>query len=216
VILVGLAGEIGVGKTTVAARLAEHGAAVIDADRIAHGVLETDAVQAAIMARFGADIVAADGRVRRPALASLVFGPAPGHTAALEALEAIVHPVVRSRIESELTRLRVAAGDAGDKLVVVLDVPLLVQSGWAERCDRVIEVVCDNETRQKRLQARGWSAEAIAWRDAAWRRRMPSGGLQSVIDAERIATVDTSSAMSYTQGYVDRVWQWICGGSPPR
>jgi len=77
VILVGLAGQIGVGKSTVAACLAGHAAVVIDADRIAHDVLETQPVQDAVAARFGAEMLDESGRVRRPALAAVVFGTDP-------------------------------------------------------------------------------------------------------------------------------------------
>ncbi len=214
-ILVGLAGQIGVGKSTVAARLAEHGAHVIDADRLAHDVLEIASVRTAIVSRFGEAILDAEGRVHRPALAARVFGSTAEHTAALEDLEAIVHPVVRARMEAEIDRLQQDAGDQAENLVIVLDVPLLVQSGWAERCDRIIEVHCDDGVRKNRLRARGWSLESIGWRDAAWKRRMPGGGLKSVVDAARITTVDTSSTISYTQEVVDRIWRWIWGGSLP-
>ena len=151
-ILVGLAGQIGVGKSTVAACLAGHAAVVIDADRIAHDVLETQPVQDAVAARFGAEMLDESGRVRRPALAAVVFGPSPEHTAALDALEAIVHPPVRTRIEARIDQLCHDAGDAAANLVIVLDVPLLVQSGWAAACDRIVEVVCDESVRQERLQ----------------------------------------------------------------
>lgn len=214
-ILVGLAGQIGVGKSTVAARLAEHGAHVIDADRLAHGVLEIATVRTEIIHRFGDDILDAEGRVHRPSLAARVFGPTAEHTAALDALEEIVHPVVRSRIEAEIDRRQRDAGDQAENLVIILDVPLLVQSGWAERCDRIIEVRCDDDVRKNRLQARGWSLESISWRDAAWLRRLPRGGLNAVVDAARIATVDTSSTISYTQKAVDRVWRWIWGDPLP-
>ena len=208
-ILVGLAGQIGVGKSTVAACLAGHAAVVIDADRIAHDVLETQPVQDAVAARFGAKMLDESGRVRRPALAAVVFGPSPEHTAALDALEAIVHPPVRTRIEARIDQLCHDAGDAAASLVIVLDVPLLVQSGWAAACDRIVEVVCDESVRQERLQQRGWSADAIRWRDTAWQRKMPSGGLRAVRDAAKITTVDTSEGISYTRSQVDQAWHWL-------
>ncbi len=219
-ILIGLAGRIGAGKSTVAARLAEHGASVIDADRLAHEVLETQPVRDAIAARFGAGFLDDSGRVRRPALAAAVFGPSPEHAAALADLEAIVHPVVRQRIEMKIAELRDAAGSRDSELVIVLDVPLLVQAGWAARCDRILEVVCDQDHRHHRLSKRGWTADAIAWRDAAWSRRMPAGGLREAVNPARICTVDTSSVISYTHEQVDRFWHGLRttlsqGGSQP-
>lgn len=207
--LVGLAGRIGVGKTTVAATLAEHGAVVIDADRVAHQVLETDEVRNAVATEFGRYLLDADGRIHRPALAAVVFGPTPEHATALAHLEAIVHPRVRERMEARIDEVRRSAGAEADELVIVLDVPLLVQSGWAAQCHRVIEVVCDEPVRQARLRERGWSDDAIAWRDAAWRRRMPAGGLREALPAEKSVTVDTSTTISYTREQVDRVWQWL-------
>jgi len=207
--LVGLAGRIGVGKTTVAAALAEHGAIVIDADRVAHEVLETDEVRNAVATEFGRHLLGGDGRIQRPALAAVVFGPTPEHATALSRVEAIVHPRVRERMEARIDEVRQAAG--ADQLVIVLDVPLLVQSGWAERCHRVIEVICDEPVRQQRLRERGWSSDAIAWRDAAWMRRMPAGGLREAIPAENSVTVDTSTTISYTREQVDRVWRWLRG-----
>lgn len=212
--LVGLAGRTGAGKSTVAARLAEHGAAVIDADRIAHQVLETEPVRAAIADRFGSRFLDDTGRVCRAALAAAVFGPDATHAAALADLEAIVHPPVRAQIEATIDGLRKDAGDQEDTLVIVLDVPLLVQTGWAPRCDCVIEVACSDAIRRKRLLERGWSVEAIACRDAAWMRRMPAGGLPTVVDPARMATVDTSSDISYTQSQVDRIWQRLRTGLP--
>lgn len=208
-ILVGLAGRIGAGKSTVAAQLAAHGAVVIDADRIAHNALNTEPVRRAIAATFGPEFLDDAGQVSRPRLAAAVFGPTPGHAAALQALEAIVHPLVRSRMEDEIAACSHAAAARAASLVIVLDVPLLLQSGWAARCDRVIEVVCDEKVRRQRLAQRGWSAEAVAWRDAAWMRRMPAEGLSAVVDPAEIATVDTSSAISYTREQVDRIWSWL-------
>ena len=213
-ILVGLAGRIGAGKSTVASRLADHGAAVIDADRLAHDALETQPVREAIADHFGSRFLNDAGRVDRPTLASTVFGPHARHEAALAALEAIVHPVVRGQIEATIAKHRTAAGNRIDELVVILDVPLLVQTGWADRCDRVIEVVCDDQVRRQRLVQRGWPADSIAWRDAAWMRRMPAGGLRSVVSPARIATVDTSSAISYTQEQVYRIWRSFRTGLP--
>lgn len=208
-ILVGLAGRIGAGKSTVAARLAEHGARVIDADRLAHEALETQPVRDAIAARFGDGFLESDGTVSRPTLAAAVFGPTTEHAAALADLEGIVHPVVRQQIEAKITELRDAAGSRDSELVIVLDVPLLVQAGWAARCDHILEVACDEKHRHHRLAKRGWSADAIAWRDAAWSRRMPAGGLREAVNPARISTVDTSSVISYTHEQVDRFWNGL-------
>lgn len=179
-IVIGLVGRIGAGKSTVARALAEGGAAVLDADRIAHEVLATPEAVAEVVGRFGVGVLDEAGRVRRAALAGLVFGPTPAHDAALRDLEAIVHPRVRRRLEARLTALA-AAGTR----VAVLDVPLLMQAGWDGLCDRLVVVSCDEEERRRRLDARGWPAAERAARERAWERgyRPPPPEKTSVVDA---------------------------------
>lgn len=200
--VVGLVGRIGAGKSTVAGLLAAKGADVIDADRIAHEELAQEDVCRAIATRFGAGVVAADGRVDRAALARQVFGPTAVHEAALHDLEAILHPRVRRRIEAELDRLRRAAPAEGVRRVAVLDVPLLVRAGWAERCDRLLVVECAEEERRRRLAARGWTAEQQAAREAAWNR---GSGVPDALKA-KIVRVDASADPTYTSQQIDRIW----------
>lgn len=193
-IVIGLVGRIGAGKSTVARRFAEHGAAVIDADRLAHEALADPAVVAEVVARFGAAVRDAAGRIDRAALARLVFGPTPAHDAALADLESIVHPRVRRRIEAALA--------AGSARVVVLDVPLLVQAGWADLCTDLVVVGCEESVRRGRLAARGWSPEQIAARDRAWDRSFvpPRPGPTTW-------SVDASGNPAYTLVHVDEIWR---------
>lgn len=149
--IIGLIGRIGAGKSTVAQRFAMHGAHVIDADRIAHEVLEEGDVVQQIVDRFGVDMLDADGRIRRRAVADRVFGPTPDHARALEWLEALVRPRVRSRIEAQLAALLAREDGRDGDAIVVLDVPLLVQAGWADRCDRLVVVSCS-----KRFASNDW------------------------------------------------------------
>jgi dephospho-CoA kinase len=201
-LIVGLIGRIGAGKSTVARLLAERGADVIDADRIAHEELETAGVRAALAARFGSGVVKSDGRIDRAAVAAAVFGPTPAHEAALRDLEAIVHPRVRLRMEAEIERLGRTPVQAGGRRVVVLDVPLLVRAGWAERCDRLLVVECDESERRRRLAARGWSPEQQAAREAAWNR---GAGVPEEL-AAKILRLDASANPSYTSGQIARIW----------
>ena len=201
-IVIGLVGKIGAGKSTVARAFADRGAEVLDADRIAHEVLAEPEAGAAIRARFGAAVLDEVGRVRRPALAELVFGPTPAHDAALEDLEAIVHPRVRRRIESRLAELR--SGDpAGRPPAVVLDVPLLMQAGWDRLCDRLVVVSCDDAVRQRRLAARGWPADQRAARERAWSRHHQAPA------REKTLVVDASGDPAYTREQVDRIMESV-------
>ena len=201
-LIVGLIGRIGAGKSTVARLLAERGADVIDADRIAHEELETEGVRAVLAARFGSGVVKADGRIDRPAVAAAVFGPTPAHESALRDLEAIIHPRVRLRMEREIERLRGMSGRAGGRRVVVLDVPLLVRSGWAERCDRLIAVECEEAERRRRLAARGWTPEQQAAREAAWSR----GATMPEELTGKILRVDASGNPAYTSSQIESIW----------
>jgi dephospho-CoA kinase len=149
VLRIGLTGGIGSGKSTVAALLAQHGARVVDADRIAREVVEPGTPGlAAVAAEFGDGVLTPEGALDRPALAGLVFGD----PAARARLDAVVHPLVRARA-AEL--VAAAPGDA----VVVQDVPLLVETGQAGSFDLVLVVEADVDTRVARLVERGLAAE---------------------------------------------------------
>ena len=128
-ILVGLTGGIGAGKSTVSALLAAKGAVVIDADAITHELQRAGTpVLEAIVERFGAGVLTGDGELDRPALAEIVFHD-PDE---LAALNAIVHPAVGAEMAARL------AAEADTDHVVVLDVPLLVESGRADMAGTVV------------------------------------------------------------------------------
>lgn len=158
-ILVGLTGGIGAGKSTVAAMLAEHGAVIIDADAIVRELQQpgTD-VYRHIVDEFGPGVVAADGTLDRARIASLVFSDED----ARGALNAITHPPVMEAIAAHVERLR------DTDVVVVLDVPLLVEVGGGEGLDCVVVVDAPEEERVARLaEQRGMSAEDARARIAA-------------------------------------------------
>jgi len=158
-LLVGLTGGIGAGKSTVATLLAEHGAVVIDADSIVRELQQPGTeVFAAIVDRFGEHVVAADGTLDRERLADIVFR----NDDARSALNAIVHPAVYS-VMSE----RIAAVKDEDK-VVVLDIPLLAEAGGGGGMDAVVVVEADEEMRVARVMSeRGLDAEDVRARMAA-------------------------------------------------
>ena len=129
VILVGLTGGIGSGKSSVSAMLVRLGAVVIDADRITRKVQQPDTpVFEAMVERFGPGIVADDGGLDRQAVADIVFGD----NEALAALNDIVHPAVGAELGRQLAEV------AATEHVVVLDVPLLVESGRTDLSGTVV------------------------------------------------------------------------------
>ena len=156
--LIGLTGGIASGKSTIASRLASHGAVVVDADRIAREVVEPGTPALAEIARvFGEGVIAADGSLDRPALGAIVFVDEE----ARRRLEAIVHPLVRRRGRE----LEAAAPEGA---LVVHDIPLLAETGQAESFDAVIVVDAPVETQVERmLSQRGWTREDAESRVAA-------------------------------------------------
>jgi dephospho-CoA kinase len=209
-IVIGLVGKIAAGKSTVAKLFAARGARVIDADAIAHEVLGEPEVRAAIVDRFGADVLDGGGLVRRRALAERVFGPTAAHAAALADLEKIVHPRVHRRIVESLDALRsTEQNEGGGEPIVVLDVPLLVRAGWADACDSIVTVTCDEGVRRARLASRGISCEQQAAREASWRGSVAGtpAGIPAGGPGKKTFSVDTSGELEYTRFQVDRIWQ---------
>lgn len=147
---VGLTGGVASGKSTVAALLRELGAVVVDSDALAREVVEPGTPGlAAVVEAFGPEVLTADGRLDRPALGAVVFGDEP----ARRRLESILHPLIRARA-AELE----AAAPAGT--VVVHDIPLLVETGQADRFDAVVVVDVPVETQVARMvRDRGMSRE---------------------------------------------------------
>ena len=142
--LIGIVGGIASGKSSVAAEFAKLGCAVIDADAIVHRLLETDAVRDEIVAQFGPEVLDGTGRVNRRELGRIVFMD----SRKVAALNAIIHPRVLEETEELLARYQ---RDSRAK-AVVLDMPLLLEVGWAQRCDKVIFVDCANERRFERAR----------------------------------------------------------------
>jgi dephospho-CoA kinase len=151
--ILGLTGSIGMGKSTAAAMLRRLGLPVHDADATVHTLFAPGgAAVAAVAAAFPGTV--RDGAVDRAALGAVVFGDG----AALKRLEAIVHPLVRRAEREFLARQR-----RRHARLVVLDVPLLFESGGGRRCDKVVVVSCPAFLQAQRVLARpGMSAERLA------------------------------------------------------
>jgi dephospho-CoA kinase len=129
----------------------------VDADRLARETTAQPEVLAAIVAEFGPGVLDAHGTLDRKSLAQRVFGD----TAARRRLEAITHPPIRQAIRQEIE----AAKRAGTSLL--LDIPLLLESGWVPACDHVVFVHASDAVRAARAAGRGWSADELARREAA-------------------------------------------------
>ena len=192
-ILVGLTGGIGSGKSTVSALLAERGAVVIDADAIVHDLQQPgQPVLEAMVDRFGPGIVAADGTLDRRSVADLVFND----PAALADLNAIVHPAVGAEIAARL------ASEAATDHVVVLDVPLLVESGRDDLAGLVV-VDAEPEVAVRRLVEQRHMSEPDV------RARMQRQASREERRAKADQVIDNSGTLDDLAARVDDVWRWI-------
>ena len=195
VLLLGLTGGIGSGKSTVSAELAKRGADVIDADAIVREVQQAGTeVFAAIVDRFGAGVVQPDGQLDRQAIADVVF--ADGES--LQALNAIVHPAVGAEIAR---RLEVAVDADG---IVVLDVPLLVESGRDDMAGMIVVDTDPDIAVERLVDQRGFSAE-----DARARMARQASRADRLERADFVISNDGDRASLGDQ--IEACWSWIEG-----
>ncbi len=196
---VALTGGIATGKSYVLEQFRRRGAPCLDADALAHGVMAAGTEAAAsIAARFGVDVMAADGSVDRARLGPLVFAD----DAARRDLEAIVHPAVYRAIAAALR----AFERLGPYAYAVVDIPLLYETGHERDFDRVIATVCAPERQLARLRERGLSEDAARLRLAAqW---------SAARKAERADfVIVTDGSFAETDRQVDDVHRRLEGGA---
>lgn len=194
--LIALTGGIASGKSTIARRLAERGAVVVDADQIVRDVQAPGTpVLAAIAETFGSQLIVADGSLDRATLGATVFG----HPEQLALLNAIVHPAVRAESQRRFD----AATDADPDAVIVYDVPLLVEARVDDPWDLIVVAHAPADERRRRLvEIRGMQADAAQARIDA-----------QVSDERRLAiadvVIDTSGSLAQTLAQTDALWERI-------
>ncbi|MER6077685.1 dephospho-CoA kinase [Streptomyces sp. NPDC001833] len=187
---VGLTGGIGAGKSEVSRLLVEHGAVLIDADRLAREVVAPGTPGlAAVSEAFGPEVLAADGSLDRPRLGSIVFAD----PARLAVLNSIVHPLVGARS-------RELESAAADDAVVVHDVPLLTENGLAQFYDVVVVVDAAPETQLDRLtRLRGMTEEDARARMAAQATREKRLEIADIV-------IDNDVPLDVLRQRVQEVW----------
>jgi dephospho-CoA kinase len=196
--LIALTGGIASGKSTIARRLAERGAVIVDADRIVRDIQEPGSpLLGAMVDAFGPEILTADGALDRGGLGRRVFGD----DAALARLNGLVHPAVRD----ESARRFAAAFRADPDAVVVYDVPLLAEARAADPWDLVVVAHAPAEVRRRRLiDLRGMSEGDAAARIAA-----------QVADEDRLriadVVIETTGTVEETRERADQLWDDLPG-----
>jgi dephospho-CoA kinase len=196
-LLVGLTGGLGAGKSTVARMLADRGAILVDADELARRALEPGSrAYREVCDLFGDEVVTASGELDRAAIAATVFSDPERR----RALESIVHPEV-FRMLAETVEAR-----RGTEDIIVFDAPLIVETGFHEACDVVVVVTALEEDRVARtVRNRGMTADQARARIGA-----------QIGDAEREAVADVvirnDSDVDQLEARVVDLWERLRGG----
>jgi len=193
--VIGLTGGILSGKSTIAQMLAEKGAAVIDADKLAHEAYKPDTkLNQELVDEFGADIRKADGSIDRKKLSRIVFGDEK----ALARLNAIVHPRMKEMARGEIDRFRKKGTS-----VVVLEAALLIEAGWTDLVNEVWVALAPPDVAVQRLKERGGLSE-----DEARERiqaQLPTAERAKHADV----IIDTDCNKSEVRAQVDKLWKTV-------
>ncbi len=194
----GLTGGIGSGKSTIAQRLQERGATLIDADHISRSLTAIGgAALPSIAHSFGADLIDTQGALNRARMRELVFAD----PAARQQLEGILHPLI-----AEQTRQQHDAAIAAGSKLVVHDIPLLVESGhWRDKLDGVLVVDCRESTQVDRVMARsGLTQEAVQNIIAAQATRV-----QRLAAADWVLYNDEGITIDSLNAFTDQIAAWF-------
>ena len=191
---IGLLGGIGAGKSTVAQLFQALGAEIINADEVAHQVLNEPEIQQKIIGLWGEQLLVA-GKIDRKALAQIVFPKGDHSRDRLQQLENLIHPVVHSRIQQKLQELAQSG-----KQAAVLDVPLLLERGLYLECDALVFVDTPLDTRKQRLsESRNWCAGEIPARE---RFQADTSSKKTIADH----VIDNGNSVEQTTKQVKSLW----------
>lgn len=192
--VLGLTGGIGCGKSTVSQHLATLGARVLDGDRVARDIVQPgEPGLQRIVERFGAAMLLPDGQLDRPRLGQVIFAD----TQARHDLNALLHPLIRERLEEAVAQAR-----ADGVRVCVLDVPLLLEMPeLAASCDAVWTVECAPATQVQRIVARN----GLSANDA--RARIASQWPAQRRKAAATAVLDNDGTLAELHTRIAQLWQ---------
>jgi dephospho-CoA kinase len=155
--VIGILGGIASGKSTIAAEFAKLGCKVIDADRIAHELIDEPSVREKVTGFFGQAVLDSSGKIDRMKLAEAAFADVQ----MLESLNSIIHPLVLQRTQELIEKFE----SQNQVKAIVLDMPLLVEVGWHKRCDKLIFVNCEKKLRLERAKKMGFDKNQVKIRE---------------------------------------------------
>lgn len=187
-IVVGLTGSIGTGKSTVAKMFKDLGAAVFDADKIAHEALLKGSPVYEKISRLFPHAKTGSGKLDRRKIAAVVFKDA----SLRKKLERLIHPYVLERLRQETER--------SGKKILILEVPLLFETGWHRACDETVVVSADPQVVERRLVREAYTPEEIALRR---NNQMPLA--EKIKRSETV--INNSGNLEETKRAVKQVWQ---------
>jgi dephospho-CoA kinase len=203
---VGLTGAIASGKSVVGEMFVALGAHLVQADRIAHSLMQPgEAVYNEVVHHFGRDILNPDGSVNRSKLAELAFGanPASGKPARVEELNRIVHPAVLRSQEEWMDEV----GRHEPHAVAIVEAALILEAGAAKQFDRLIVVKCSEEQRVARFAARHKLDLEAARKEVTRRMAAQLPEEEKIRAADYV--VDNSGALDETREQVRQVWETL-------
>jgi dephospho-CoA kinase len=213
VVTIGILGGIASGKTFVAKQLEALGARRIDADQLAHSVLDEPEVKSLLVTRWGAEVLSDKGAVDRAKIAAIVFAvDPPGNTGGsvqtgaseLAFLETVTHPRIAERIRDQIRAWERDSAVAA----AVLDAAVLLKAKWNHVCDTILFVDVPLRLRLERALARGWSKEEFTAREAA----------QESLDTKRAVAhgiIDNGGTAEQTLSQVQEFWHALHFPPPP-
>lgn len=187
-LVVGITGSLATGKSTVSAMLSEMGCRLLDADRIAHDLLDSNSrIKNAVKEAFGSRVASAEG-ISRKALRQEVFTDPKK----LSLLENILHPAIIEKIERAI--------GAAEREVLIIDAPLLLETRLSEMVDIVVVVKASMDTQLERAKARGMD---VPLAERIIKAQMPLREKERLADA----VIDNDGDINRTKEQVEELWQ---------
>jgi dephospho-CoA kinase len=197
-IVIGIVGGVGSGKSSVARELAELGAMTLDVDQVGHDVLNEIEIKNRLAERWGTGVTDSSGEIDRSVVAGIVFADSPEAAGELKFLESVVHPRITDQLVSRIAEFKQSEKTG----VFVVDAAVMVKAGWDRLCDRLVFVEVPEGDRLMRCQQRGWTSEEF------YRRELNQQSLE--LKRERADwVIDNSGSPQELKEQVTGIWNHV-------